>query len=98
MKSAICALFIFASAHAAETTPVVATESPAEMINKATCTKGSETRELEITARGDGHTVTYTKGGATKDVGSCSMKKEKCQAVFDGLKANLEKAGFVCKI
>lgn len=89
MKSVLAALFLTLSAFAAE---------PAEMINKATCTKGAETRELEITAKGEGHTVTYTKGGAAKEVGACSTNKDKCQAVFDNLKTNLEKAGFTCKI
>ncbi|MBS1960642.1 MAG: hypothetical protein JST04_00390 [Bdellovibrionales bacterium] len=89
MKPALAVLFLALPALAAE---------PAEMINKATCTKGAETRELEITAKGEGHTVTYTKKGTAKEVGTCSTNKEKCQAVFDNLKTNLEKAGFACKI
>jgi hypothetical protein len=81
---------------------VVATEAPAEasgeMINKATCTKGTDSRELEIVAKGDGHVVSYTKAGEAKEVGNCSMDKKKCQAVFDQIKSKLEGAGFACKI
>ncbi len=76
-------------AHAAE---------PSEMINKATCTKGTDTRELEIVAKGEGHVVSYTKAGAAKEVGQCSMNKAKCEAVFEQIKASLEKAGFACSV
>lgn len=75
-----------------------AAETPAEMINKATCTRGADERELEIVAKGDGHVVSYTKSGATKEVGACSMNKQKCQAVFDQIRSKLEKSGFACSL
>lgn len=81
--------FSFASAYAAE--------EPGEMINRATCTSGKESRELEIVSKGNGHSVTYTKGKDSKEVGSCSSNLEKCQVVFDNIKANLEKSGYTCK-
>lgn len=71
---------------------------PAEMINRTTCTKSGDTRELEIVAKGDGHRVSYTKNGKTSDVGACALNKEKCQAIFDQIKASLEKTGYACKI
>ncbi len=71
-------------------------EAP-EMINKITCSAGTDSRDLEIVAKDSGHVVSYTKGGKTTEVGTCSMTKTKCQEVFDRIKANLEKAGYVCK-
>jgi hypothetical protein len=71
---------------------------PAEVINKMTCSNGKDIRELEIVAKGDGHVVSYTKAGTAKEVGTCSMNKAKCQAVFDNIRSTLEKSGFSCKI
>ncbi len=91
------ALLIFSTAlYAAELAKT--DESAGEMINKATCSKGSDTRELEIVAKGDGHVVSYTKAGEVKEVATCSMTKTKCQAVFDQIKSKLESLGFTCKI
>lgn len=70
----------------------------AEMINRMTCASGSDTRELEIVAKDAGHVVNYTKQGATKEVGTCSTNKSKCQEIFERIKANLEKSGFTCKV
>lgn len=76
---------------------IIATEAPSEMINKATCTLGGDTRELEILGKDGGHVVNYTKAGAVKEVGSCMTSKDKCQQIFDGIKGKLEAAGFACK-
>ncbi len=74
-----------------------AAETP-EILNRVTCTSGKDSRELEIMGKDGGNVVTYTKGGVVKEVGSCSMKKEKCQVIFDGIKKNLEKSGYACQI
>jgi hypothetical protein len=71
---------------------------PEEMINKSTCTLGPDSRDLEIVARGEGHVVTYTKNGKTKEVGTCSANKQKCQEIFDEIQTNLKKAGYHCKV
>ncbi len=90
MKSALFLILLAApSAFAVEA---------AEMINRTTCTKGADVRELEIVAKGDGHSVSYTKKGKANDIGACSMNKAKCQAIFDQIKASLEKSGYACKI
>lgn len=75
-----------------------AAEAPSEMINKVTCVKDGDTRELEIVSKDGGHTTNYTKAGEMKEVATCSMTKEKCQSVFDSIKGKLEAAGFECKI
>lgn len=75
---------------------VVASDESEEMINRATCTHGKDTRDLEIVAKGTGHVVSYTHGGETKEVGTCSSNKDKCQKVFDNIKSNLEKSGYTC--
>ena len=72
-------------------------EEPSEMINKVTCTKGKDSRELEIVAKGTGHVATYTRDGKATEVATCSLTKEKCQAVFDQIRVNLEKTDFDCK-
>ena len=91
----LLSLSVTLAAEPAKTT--VATEVPSEVLNKVTCVHDADTRDLEIVADEHGHVVNYTKGGETKPVGTCSVTKEKCQTIFDSIRANLEKAGFACK-
>jgi hypothetical protein len=82
-------------------TPLSANETsnlaPGEMLNHATCTSGTDTREIEIIAKKSGFAVKYFRSGEAKEAGTCSSNQEKCQAIFDNIRENLVAAGFTCK-
>lgn len=91
MKVLLAVLCVLASVS------VFAEEVPGEIINRSTCTSGKDVRDLEIVSKGDGHVLNYTKAGTVREMATCSVDLDKCQAVFDNIKSNLEQSGYICK-
>ena len=92
-----------ASKHETSSNPPVAAPTPvvAPVVNdnpdKVTCTKGEETRLLEVVKKGNGCSFAYTKSGKTKEAATSSHGIKHCQASQKKVQSKLESAGYVCK-
>lgn len=64
---------------------------------KLACTKGTETRTLEIVKKGAGCGLSYEKGGKAKIVAKASHGEKHCVESKDKIRAKLEAAGYKCQ-
>ena len=64
---------------------------------KFSCTKAKDSRLLEVTKKGAGCALNYTKGGKDSEVASSKHGLRHCEKAREKIKGTLEKAGFECK-
>jgi hypothetical protein len=60
------------------------------------CTSGSDERVIEITSKGEGCTVEYTKLKEKKEIASAEHETDHCKQVAQKIRGHLEAAGFTC--
>lgn len=61
------------------------------------CKNGSDTRTLDVVAKGSGCEVAYTKFDQTTAPASSVNGTAHCEAVKEKIKTNLENSGFKCE-
>ena len=64
---------------------------------KVLCTKGSETRSLDVVKKRSGCALDYEKYGKTLAVASSSHALKHCQESQNKIKSKLAQAGFKCE-
>jgi hypothetical protein len=64
--------------------------------NKISCSKGSETRVLEIEKKDQGCSLAYTKAGKTTSIASSTKNEKHCVASQKKIRTKLENAGYKC--
>lgn len=72
--------------------PPVDDDNPA----KVTCSKGKETRLLEIVKKGKGCAFAYTKFGKTNEAATSSHGLKHCRDSQKKVRSKLESAGYAC--
>ena len=79
--------------------PEKAVMKPAPVGNSQTaaCSNENDKRTLEVSTKGSGCELTYTKGGKASVVSSSSQGTTYCENSLKKVQAKLEKAGFDCK-
>lgn len=64
--------------------------------DKLACSKGRESRMLEILKKASGCELKYTKAGRSSFISSSARGKKHCESSKAKLREKLEKAGFLC--
>jgi hypothetical protein len=80
--------------------PAAATASPAKQDKGASlmsCTRGEDTRLLQVALKDKGCVLDYTKAGKEAAVASSSKGTEHCDKSKEKIAKKLEAAGFACK-
>jgi hypothetical protein len=65
-------------------------------LTKLSCTRGQETRTLEVVKKDSGCSLDYTKGGKMKAAASSSHGTQHCVDTQKKIQKKLEQAGFKC--
>ena len=74
-----------------------ATANATSAMDRAECTLKTETRNLEVRAKGKGCELAYTKGGTEKIIATSAHGASHCQAAMKKIQDNLTKANYTCK-
>lgn len=83
------------AASTAPTTEKAATKTASD--SKVTCTRGKDSRMLEVQAKSKGCDLAYTKFGKEKTVASSSHDLGYCHKVMKRIEGKLKTAKFVCQ-
>lgn len=65
--------------------------------DKISCTKGSDTRTLEIVKKGAGCALEYDKSGKKSDVSTSTHGTAHCKASQKKIRTKLEHSGYKCE-
>lgn len=101
---ALLAVIALVGCASKKTEPAPAPAAPAPVVqtapvnaNKLSCTKGSETRTLEVVSKDKGCALNYTKAGKETVAASSVHGTSHCDQSKTKISKKLEAAGYQCK-